>query len=222
MSDDLKIYSHQRQKKYECSFLCRLEKTLRSAIRVLSPHEYLTRVGRDHDLVMSTGAFRCIRHGAYIRFSTEGQSTNNLGALQSYGHSGFEEMPSNVQMTHRLVAKLAYTIADKLIARLAGYDIKKHEWITFQGLDCDKPSDDQYEQPMVRAVVTLNRCLDTDVEDFMNMAQRLAGAQDPTPQHIKKSLKVRDVPFSVRSKVARFFELRAMHSPEKPGYFRTH
>ncbi|KAG2050557.1 hypothetical protein BDR06DRAFT_974455 [Suillus hirtellus] len=82
-------------------------------------------------------------------------------------------MYSNVQMTRELVARLAYATTNKLIARLAesnaklkplkfthppsipnvvSFDINKHECITFQSLDCDGPSYDQYEQTTIRAV----------------------------------------------------------------------
>ncbi|KIK31705.1 hypothetical protein CY34DRAFT_814547 [Suillus luteus UH-Slu-Lm8-n1] len=47
-----------------------------------------------------------------------------------------------------------------------------------------------------------------DIEDFMILARHSAGSRDPTPQHVKASLKDWDAPLSVRSKVARFFALR--------------
>ncbi|KAG2143404.1 uncharacterized protein EDB93DRAFT_1252007 [Suillus bovinus] len=50
-----------------------------------------------------------------------------------------------------------------------------------------------------------------DIDNFMRLAQTVAGGQGPTPQDVKKHLKVWGVPLSVRSKVARFFALRDMH-----------
>ncbi|KIK44978.1 hypothetical protein CY34DRAFT_802053 [Suillus luteus UH-Slu-Lm8-n1] len=47
-----------------------------------------------------------------------------------------------------------------------------------------------------------------DIEDFMTLARQSAGGRDPTPQHVKASLKDWDAPLSVRNKVARFFALR--------------
>ncbi|KIK39227.1 hypothetical protein CY34DRAFT_14517 [Suillus luteus UH-Slu-Lm8-n1] len=52
-----------------------------------------------------------------------------------------------------------------------------------------------------------------DIEDFMNLARGSAGGCDPTPQHVKASLKEWEVPLSIRSKVARFFALREIHPP---------
>ncbi|KAG2754658.1 hypothetical protein P692DRAFT_20109319 [Suillus brevipes Sb2] len=49
-----------------------------------------------------------------------------------------------------------------------------------------------------------------DIENFMNLARRLAEGQNPTPQHAMAALKKWGVPLSVRSKVARFFALREM------------
>jgi hypothetical protein len=51
-----------------------------------------------------------------------------------------------------------------------------------------------------------------DIENFMNLARRLAEyrGQNPTPQHVMAALKKWGVPLSVRSKVARFFALREM------------
>ncbi|KAG1806963.1 hypothetical protein EV424DRAFT_1350816 [Suillus variegatus] len=58
---------------------------------------------------------------------------------------------------------------------------------------------------------------------FHEYGTKIGREQDPTPQHVKKSLKVWDVPFSVRRKVARFlfFELCAMHPLEEPSFSRT-
>ncbi|KIK46520.1 hypothetical protein CY34DRAFT_800375 [Suillus luteus UH-Slu-Lm8-n1] len=52
-----------------------------------------------------------------------------------------------------------------------------------------------------------------DMEDFMNLARSSAGGRDPTPQHVKASLKDWEAPLPVRSKVARFFALREIRPP---------
>ncbi|KAG2745854.1 hypothetical protein P692DRAFT_20740494 [Suillus brevipes Sb2] len=56
----------------------------------------------------------------------------------------------------------------------------------------------------------------TDIEDFMNLARSSAEEQNPTPQHVKSILKDWGMCLSVRSRVARFFALRRIHSP-RPG-----
>ncbi|KAG2109708.1 uncharacterized protein F5147DRAFT_692050 [Suillus discolor] len=61
----------------------------------------------------------------------------------------------------------------------------------------------------------------SDIQDFMNMARRLAGEQDPTPQHVRECLRLWDVPLSVRSKVVRFLALHEMHPRKEPSLFRT-
>ncbi|KAG1874172.1 hypothetical protein C8R48DRAFT_769563 [Suillus tomentosus] len=60
----------------------------------------------------------------------------------------------------------------------------------------------------------------SDIQDFMNMARRLAGEQDPTPQHVRECLRLWDVPLSVRSKVVRFLALREMYLREEPSFLR--
>ncbi|KAG1827927.1 hypothetical protein EV424DRAFT_1345238 [Suillus variegatus] len=56
---------------------------------------------------------------------------------------------------------------------------------------------------------------------FHEYGTNIGWEQDSTPQRIKKSLKVWDVPFSVRRKVARFSELCVMPPLEKPSFSRT-
>ncbi|KAG1763967.1 hypothetical protein EDD22DRAFT_846163 [Suillus occidentalis] len=52
-----------------------------------------------------------------------------------------------------------------------------------------------------------------DIEDFMALARNSAGGRDPTPQHVKASLKDWDAPLSLRNKVARYLALRDIHPP---------
>ncbi|KAG1788929.1 uncharacterized protein HD556DRAFT_1311678 [Suillus plorans] len=109
-------------------------------------------------------------------------------------------MYSNVQMTHRLVARLAYTTTNKSIARLASieihtstfnteygvfrYGIKKHECITFQSLDCDEPSYDQYEQTMDTIGCSPDSSQPANVLEGMNILLRGAlGTGEKTVAH---------------------------------------
>ncbi|KAG1740081.1 hypothetical protein EDD22DRAFT_1008251 [Suillus occidentalis] len=56
----------------------------------------------------------------------------------------------------------------------------------------------------------------TDIKDFMNLVRSSAEGHNPTPQHMKASLKDWGVPLSVWSKVARFFALHEIHPPVLP------